>query len=214
MIDGKKWNSKEFSGTSFTPEQIEALKNGEEIEIQFTNKAGKEVKARGKLEAQTYKKRKFYGFKPEQYFNLDGTPIVDDTEYATGVWNGKNVKFKRVFSQHRFSDEEVERLLNGEEIECEFISKKGKPFKAKGRLQDQVFWAISFWIQDPRIRKETTSHKTKNKRKQKSLLRQAFRCFKQNNKDRKDLDNRNEDRKGASHSNKIAFIPTLEGING
>lgn len=146
VIDGKEVEfKKEFSGTSFTPEQIEALKNGEEIEIQFTNKAGKEVKARGKLEAQTYKKRKFYGFKPEQYFNLDGTPIVDDTEYATGVWNGKNVKFKRVFSQHRFSDEEVERLLNGEEIECEFISKKGKPFKAKGRLQDQVFLGHFFF---------------------------------------------------------------------
>lgn len=146
LIEGKEVEfKKEFSGTPFTPEQIEALKRGEEIEIQFKTKQGEEVKARGKLEEQKFKNRKFFGFKPKEYFNLDGTPIQDETEYVTGLWNGKEVKFKRVFGKHRFTDEEITQLLNGEQIECDFTSKSGKAFKAKGRLQDQVFRGHAFF---------------------------------------------------------------------
>lgn len=145
-IDGKEIEfKKEFSGTVFTPEQIEALKNGEVIEVQFKTKAGQEVKAKGKLEEQTFKKRKFYGFKPSEYFDLDGNPVKDETEYVECTWNGNPVKFKRVFGQHRFTDEEVEALVAGQQITTEFLSKKGKPFKAKGSLQEQVFRGHKFF---------------------------------------------------------------------
>ncbi|EOS60563.1 hypothetical protein C815_01234 [Firmicutes bacterium M10-2] len=145
-IDGKEIEfKKEFSGTIFTPEQIEALKKGEEIEVQFKTKMGQEVKAKGKLEEQTYKKRKFYGFKPKEYFDLDGNPIKDETEYVECQWNGNSVKFKRVFGQHRFTDEEVADLIAGKQIRTQFMSKKGKPFMAKGRLQEQVFRGHKFF---------------------------------------------------------------------
>ncbi|WP_289183191.1 DNA topoisomerase [uncultured Dubosiella sp.] len=145
-INGKEIEfKKEFSGTVFTPEQIEALKNGEVIEVQFKTKAGQEVKAKGKLEEQTFKKRKFYGFKPSEYFDLDGNPVKDETEYVECTWNGNPVKFKRVFGQHRFTDEEVEALVAGQQITTEFLSKKGKPFKAKGSLQEQVFRGHKFF---------------------------------------------------------------------
>lgn len=58
----------------------------------------------------------------------------------TGTWNGKQVSFKKVWSEHTFTDDECEKLCNGEEIEIEAISKKtGKPFKCKGILADQEF---------------------------------------------------------------------------
>ncbi len=115
------------------------------IEVQFKTKAGQEVKAKGKLEEQTFKKRKFYGFKPSEYFDLDGNPVKDETEYVECTWNGNPVKFKRVFGQHRFTDEEVEALVAGQQITTEFLSKKGKPFKAKGSLQEQVFRGHKFF---------------------------------------------------------------------
>ncbi len=161
-IDGKEIEfKKEFSGTVFTPEQIEALKNGETIEVQFKTKMGQEVKARGKLEEQKFKNRKFWGFKPEEYFDLDGNPVKDETEYVECEWNGNKVKFKRVFGQHRFTDEEVADLVAGRQIETVFTSKKGKPFKAKGCLQEQVFrghkffgFKIEEFIKEPKAKKE------------------------------------------------------------
>lgn len=63
----------------------------------------------------------------------DGSSV----ERAKGTWNGKEVSFKRVWSGHEFTDDEVEALLNGEEITIECVSaKSGKPFKCKGKLAD------------------------------------------------------------------------------
>ena len=49
-------------------------------------------------------------------------------EYASGKYQGKTeVTFSRVWGGHRFSDQEVEKLLAGEELELrEMKSKKGK----------------------------------------------------------------------------------------
>lgn len=61
-------------------------------------------------------------------------------ERFEGVWNGRNVNPKRVWSGHRFTDEEVEKLLAGEEILIECVSaKSGNPFKCKGRLADLTY---------------------------------------------------------------------------
>ena len=66
-------------------------------------------------------------------------------ERATGVWNGKEVSFKKVWSGHEFTDDEVEQLLNGEEITIECISSKsGKPFKCKGKLADLEYNGKSY----------------------------------------------------------------------
>ena len=55
-------------------------------------------------------------------------------ERFEGEWNGEEVHPKRVYSGHRFTDEEVERLLDGEEIEIECTSAAGKPYKCAGKL--------------------------------------------------------------------------------
>lgn len=63
-----------------------------------------------------------------------------DAERYEGTWNGKSVKFKKVWSGHTFTDDECERLCNGEEIEIEAVSSKtGKSFRCKGILAEQEF---------------------------------------------------------------------------
>lgn len=62
-------------------------------------------------------------------------PKNDMTERFEGTWEGEQVSCKRVWSGHRFTDDECEKLLNGEEIEIEAHSARtGKPFKCAGKL--------------------------------------------------------------------------------
>ena len=57
-----------------------------------------------------------------------------------GTWNGKAVKFTKSFSGHDFTDEECEKLCNGEEIaiECK-SSKDGSSYFCKGKLDNLEF---------------------------------------------------------------------------
>lgn len=63
----------------------------------------------------------------------------------TGTWNGKEVRFNREFSGYRFTDEECEKLCNGEEIEIHgFKRKNGDLYAAKGKLSEQEFNGHTF----------------------------------------------------------------------
>lgn len=67
-------------------------------------------------------------------------------EKCSGTWNGKQVSFTREWSGHRFTDEECQKLLNGEEIEivdC-VSSKTGKTFGVHGKLENQTFKGKKF----------------------------------------------------------------------
>lgn len=63
----------------------------------------------------------------------------EQVERFEGEWNGEDVHPKRVWSGHRFTDEEVEKLLDGEEIAIDAISSAGKPYRCKGKLAKQEF---------------------------------------------------------------------------
>ena len=64
-------------------------------------------------------------------------------EKATGEWNGKEVSFNRVWAEHRFTDEEVESLLNGDVITFQ-ASSKGKTFTTHGKLSEQTYKGKKF----------------------------------------------------------------------
>ena len=60
-------------------------------------------------------------------------------EKYTGIWNGKEVSFNREWSQHKFTDDECERLCAGEDITIEAVSAKtGNKFKCHGVLADDL----------------------------------------------------------------------------
>lgn len=57
--------NKEWGGHTFSNEECEKLLNGEEISFEATSNKGKSYTCTGKLAEQTYKKKKFIGFKPD-----------------------------------------------------------------------------------------------------------------------------------------------------
>lgn len=61
-------------------------------------------------------------------------------ERYQGVWNGKNVSFKRVFSGRRFNDEECEKLCQGTTLEVtDLTGRSGNTYAARVAL-DNCEW--------------------------------------------------------------------------
>lgn len=69
-----------------------------------------------------------------------GSDMVDEDERFTGSWNGTDVRIKRVWRGHRFTDEEVEKLLAGETLELyNLVSKKGGTYASSARIGHDSF---------------------------------------------------------------------------
>lgn len=118
----------------FTADERTKLFNDEIIEFEAISKAGNKYMAKGKLEKQEFEGHEFIGFKP--IFE----ERKDDVERFEGTWNGKSVKVKRIWSGHRFTDEEVQCLLEGGTIKFKAVSKtKGTEYDAKGKLAEQEY---------------------------------------------------------------------------
>lgn len=69
---------------------------------------------------------------------------IKQAERFEGTWNGEEVHPKRVWSGHRFTDEECEKLLRGEEIVIEAVSGAGKAYKCRGMLDKQSYGGNPF----------------------------------------------------------------------
>lgn len=130
---------KVWGGHEFTADECAKLFNDEIIEFEAVSKKGNTYTVKGKLEKQNYEGHEFIGFKP--IFNEK--PI--DTEKFEGIWNGKSVKIKRTWSNHTFTGEEIQCLLDGGTIRFEAKSKKtGNNYTVKGHLAEQSFEGHTF----------------------------------------------------------------------
>ena len=150
MWHGKNITFKrEWGGHKFTDVECEQLLNGEEICIfGLTGSGGSCYNIKGKLAEQSYKNHKFVGFSVVGYVNDDGSDKeqrqVDTDTYAVGKWRGKNIKFKRTWGGHTFTDDEITMLLMGKQISFDAVSKSGKTYTAKGKLASQSFNGVKF----------------------------------------------------------------------
>lgn len=72
--------------------------------------------------------------------------MTDAKEKYEGLWNGKAVKFTRSWSGHRFTDDECEALLRGEEIEIFGLvsAKTGSTYGVRGKLTEQTYKGHEF----------------------------------------------------------------------
>lgn len=61
-----------------------------------------------------------------------------------GTWKDKPVSIKESWGGHVFTEEELASLFADEIIEFEAISKSGKSYMAKGKLEEQEFEGHSF----------------------------------------------------------------------
>lgn len=124
----------EWAGHKFTDEEVEKLFNGESITITVEGKFGPYEKT-GKLGKGEYNGYEFWGFQPES-----------DRYEGEFVPEHRHVSFKRTWSSHRFTDEECEQLLEGQDLEVTGTSKKtGKEFTAEGGL-DQGDYGFGFQV--------------------------------------------------------------------
>lgn len=68
VIDGKEISFKtEWSGYKFSEEEINKLTNGKSITFTTKNKKGELMTVKGNLQEQTFKGKKFWGFKVEEF---------------------------------------------------------------------------------------------------------------------------------------------------
>ena len=142
----KVWGTNtNWEGHEFSAEECAKLFNDETIEFEAISKTGKAYTAKGKLEKQSFtddngNEHEYVGFT----LKFDNKP-KDDVERFSGTWNGKQVNIKRVWGKndfwdgHRFSDDEVAVLLDGQNITFKAVSKQNKEYTAKGKLADQSF---------------------------------------------------------------------------
>ncbi len=56
-------------------------------------------------------------------------------DFFEGVWNGQEVRIKRLWGTHRFTDDECGRLLAGETVEFPATSKNGNTYTAAASIQ-------------------------------------------------------------------------------
>ena len=134
--------SAEWGGHKFTDDEIDKLLSGAEITFEATKKDGSGTyTATGKLEEQTYKGKKFWGFayKPQT------SACPPDKFEGVYVPKKKTVRFKREWGGHKFTDAECNDLLAGKEISFQALSKAGKPYTAKGKLAEQSYNGTKFW---------------------------------------------------------------------
>lgn len=139
-----------YSGYRFSDDECKRLCNGEDIVIKNVQGKNGTYNAKGNLQLQNYKGKSFWGFKPIEYVNDDGSSKAsisnsNSGDYATGKWKGKDVKFKRTWSGHTFTDDEVALLLAGKEISFEAVSTRtGSTYTAKGKLANQTYQGSKF----------------------------------------------------------------------
>lgn len=141
--------SRAWSGHRFSDEEVQKLLAGEEISFNAKGKDGNIYKVSGFLAKQKVKgkDKTYYGFK------LDRDKLKRDREKAreadpnraTGMFKGKKINFKRVWGGHRFSDDEVQKLLAGEKINFQAKSKRGTEYTATGTLAKQKFKGKAFY---------------------------------------------------------------------
>ncbi len=105
--------SREWSGHTFTDQEVADLLAGKEIEVKtfVSAKTGAKFGAKGRLEEQTYEKRKYVGFKSTGFLDIGEIPSA--------------------YLGHKFTANELKALEEGKTIDVEgYTSRAGKKFSA------------------------------------------------------------------------------------
>lgn len=139
MFEGKEIKFKRtYMGHTFTDAECNSLLSGAVLEFEAVNKSGETQMLKGRLEKQkTSSGAAFYGVKAE-------FPLKEG--YVSGIFKGQRVTFKGSWSDHVFTQDEVNRLLAGETITITYTSKRdGKPVPVSGKLMKQTYEGRQFY---------------------------------------------------------------------
>ena len=70
---------------------------------------------------------------------MDNNNNRPQKEKYSGIWNGREVRFNREVRGYRLTDDECERLLDGNLITLHLTSRAGKPYSCSGILSDMEY---------------------------------------------------------------------------
>lgn len=135
------WNGRQVSfkriwgGYRFTDEEVQKLLNGGTIGFQIKSKSGDLCNVTGHLADLEYNGQKYVGFDRLTFENTNPEKQRNEDDYYTGTFKKKEIRFHRVFGGYRFTDEECQKLLAGEEIELHNLQGKKGTYSAKGKLE-------------------------------------------------------------------------------
>lgn len=125
-----------WGGHRFSDAEVKRLEKGETIHIKAKKANGDDFECDGNVQKQEYNGFKFWGFKMIPF---------KPKEKAEGTFAGIQIKFNRVWGEHRFSDDEVQKLLAGETIHITGKKKNGDSFECDGKLTEQEYEGRKFW---------------------------------------------------------------------
>lgn len=129
---------KSWGGHTWNTEELTRLFAGEEVSVNgLISSKGSTYGVKGKLTEQTYKGKKFIGFKVIDYLNEDKNSTKD---CITGTWRGKQVSLKASWNGHIWTEEEAQALFAEKEISVYgFKGKNGKEYGVTGKLEYQIY---------------------------------------------------------------------------
>ena len=135
------WNGQSVSiktmwgGHEFTEDELEELFEGKEITFEATSASGTAYTVSGKLAEQEYNGHQYVGFmKTNTQFQSE-----NQSERYAGTWKGRQVSIKTIWGGHKFTEDELERLFDGEEITFEATSSNGTSYNVSGKLAEQEY---------------------------------------------------------------------------
>lgn len=136
-----------FDGHKTTESEQQEVLAGKPITY-LIERFGKEEQHTAYLAKQTYKNKKTGKEVTRVSWKVE---FPEDTDHVRGIYKplAKEIKFKKEYAQHIFSEEEIINLLAGEEISFEGTDKQGKSFTVTGKLVEQELKEgrrkIRFW---------------------------------------------------------------------
>ena len=77
--------------------------------------------------------------------DLSQEPIDVEENFYTGIFNGKKITFNRVYAGYRFTDEECEALLRGENVVATCVAKDGSTYRRLGNLALQEYMSFKYY---------------------------------------------------------------------
>lgn len=133
-----------WASHKFTDQEQQSLLAGNVITFPIKTKVGTEMTITGKLAHQIYVKGKkqipYWGFLKQD------AKITNDPLHTTGIFTptGKEVRFKNVWANHKFTDQEQKDLLAGKKITLKLKGKKSYWY-ATGGLREMEYKGKKFW---------------------------------------------------------------------
>lgn len=126
---------------TFTTQELDELFAGNRITFDYHG-----TMVSGMLKEQTYKGRKFFGFKADEPEKKEG--------YAYGRFRNEDIHFKSTWAGHAFTEEEIQRLLKGETIHITAKKKNGEDWEVDGSLAKQRYRGTEFYGFKPELKKK------------------------------------------------------------